>query len=279
MSWHPTRTLLTTAALLLQVGCVKKSEYDALQVENQTLQTRVDQANHQLVQSQTELAGLQVQMQHFPVVQTQLQKVQEELKLSQDEFKALKAQFEHFRTQRRSAMVGKKFPTLNLDDGKVLHQAEITAVSADEMSIRHADGVIKVALARTSPALRWEACYDPQEASERARERLLVRARAAGSSVPEPAPAAVPVHNAVEVLREQLAAQRKALNAEYEALVAKNSSAMNGADWNSSQPEASPLLSTLSGSRAVLGLSRLQSQRSAILATLRQLRELDPAAR
>ena len=274
--------------LLLLVGCVKKSEYDALQIENQTLQTRVDQTNHLLVQSQADLSGLQVQMQQFLAVQAQLLKTQQELKQSQEEFKALKAEFDKFRIQRRSAMVGKKFPVLNLDDGKVLHQAEITAVSADEVAIRHADGILKVALAKTSPDLRWEACYDPLESTDKVRENLLLKARESAARLaseqarmsPAPAPApAVPSRNVVEVLRSQLASQRQTLNADYQALAAKNPAAMRGAQWNSSQPETSPFLTTLSGSRAVLGLSRLQFQRNAILDTLQQLRELDPAAR
>lgn len=283
MSRHPTRTLsATAAALLLLGGCVKKSEYDALQIENQTLQTRVDQTNHLLVQSQADLSLLQVQMQQFLPVQAQLQKSQQDLTQSQDEFKALKTQFDRFRTQRRSAMVGKKFPVLNLEDGKVLREAEITAVSAEDLSIRHADGLVKVALAKTTPDLRWEACYDPQEAREKSRVSLLLKTREQASShltpVPAPVPA-MPTRNVVEVLRTQLASQRQALNTEYQALAAKNPAALRAVEWNSSQPEASPLLNSLSGSRAVLGISRLQSQRSAILATLQQLRELDPAAR
>lgn len=283
MSRHPTRTLsATAAALLLLGGCVKKSEYDALQIENQTLQTRVDQTNHLLVQSQADLSLLQVQMQQFLPVQAQLQKSQQDLTQSQDEFKALKTQFDRFRTQRRSAMVGKKFPVLNLEDGKVLREAEITAVSAEDLSIRHADGLVKVALAKTTPDLRWEACYDPQEAREKSRASLLLKTREQASShltpVPAPVPA-MPTRNVVEVLRTQLASQRQALNTEYQALAAKNPAALRAVEWNSSQPEASPLLNSLSGSRAVLGISRLQSQRSAILATLQQLRELDPAAR
>lgn len=279
---------MTAAVLLLLGSCVKKSEYDALQIENQTLQTRVDQTNHLLVQSQADLSMLQVQMQQYLVVQAQLQKTQVELKQSQEEFKSLKTQYDQFRTQRRSAMVGKKFPMLSLEDGKVLRQAEITAVNAEEVSIRHADGLVKVALAKTTPDLRWEACYDPLETVEKKRENGLANAREKevrlvreqGGPPPAPVPTvAMPARNVVEVLRAQLASQRQTLNTEYQALAAKNSAALRGAEWDSSRPEASPLLSTLSGSRAVLGLSRLQSQRSAILATLQQLRELDPSAR
>lgn len=274
--------------LLLLGGCVKKTEYDALQIENQTLQTRVDETNHLLEQSQADLSSLQAQMQQFAAVQTTLKKTQLELSQTQEELKALKAQFDRFRTQRRSAMVGRKFPVLSLDDGKVLRDAEITAVSAEDVSLRHADGLVRVAFAKTTPDLRWEACYDPMEAAEKAREKMLLQAREmesrlareqAGPSQTPDSSAAMPARNVVDILRTQLAAQRQALNADYQALAAKNPGAMRGVLWNSSQPEASPLLNTLSGSRAVLGISRLQAQRDAILLTLQQLRQLDPSAR
>lgn len=274
--------------LLLLGGCVKKTEYDALQIENQTLQTRVDETNHLLEQSQADLSALQAQMLQFTAVQTTLKKTQMELSQSQEELKALKAQFDRFRTQRRSAMVGRKFPVLNLDDGKVLREAEIMAVSAEDISLRHADGLVRVAFAKTTPDLRWEACYDPMEAAEKAREKMQLQAREtelrlareqAGPSQTPSSEATMPARNVVDILRSQLAAQRQALNADYYALAAKNPGAMRGVVWNSSQPEASPLLNTLSGSRAVLGISRLQAQRGAILATLQQLRQLDPSAR
>jgi hypothetical protein len=278
---------LQTAAVLLSLlgSCVKKSEYDALQVENLALQTRVDETNQLLVQSQNDVSALQAQMQQLVAVEATLKKTQSELTQSQAEFKALKTQFDQFRSQRRSAMVGKKFPLLNLDDGKVLRDAEITAVTAENLSIRHADGQIKVAFAKTTPDLRWEACYDPLEAREKSRENLLVQAREMQAreqnSPPQtPAPsAALPAGNVVEMLRKQLDSQRQILNTEYQTLAAKNPAAMRGVDWNFSRPEASPLLNTLSGSRAVLGISRLQSQRNAIMVTLQQLSELDPAAR
>lgn len=280
-------TLQTVAFLLPLLGsCVKKSEYDALQLENQALQTRVDETSHLLAQSQTDVIVLQGQLQKLVAVQGQLLQTQQELKQTQDEFKVLKTQFDQFRTQRRSAMVGKKFPTLSLEDGRVLREAEITGVTAEDLSIRHADGLVRVALAKTTPDLRWEACYDPQEALEKSRENALARARdkearQAGelSMTPQAPAATLPTRNVVDVLRAQLATQRQTLNAEYHALAAKNAAALRGVEWNYAQPEASPLLNTLSGSRAVLGISRLQGYRNAIMATLQQLRELDPAAR
>jgi len=247
---RPHSQTLPTAAVVLSLlsGCVKKSEYDALQLENQTLQRRVDQASHLLAQSQTDVSELQMQL-HKVII-----------------------------AQRRSAMVGKKFPLLTLEDGKVLRQAEIASVNAEEISFRHAEGTVKVALARSTPDLRWEAGYDPMENITKKWEREIRPVREQG--VPQPVPtAAVPARNAVDALRAQLAAQRQTLNTEYQALAAKNAVALRGAQWDSSQPESSPLLSTLSGSRAVLGLSRLQSQRNAILTTLQQLRDLDPSAR
>ncbi|MCB1275678.1 hypothetical protein [Prosthecobacter sp.] len=281
------RTLQTTTVLMAVSflgGCVKKSEYDALQVENQALQARVDQASHQLEQSQTDLATLQAQLQQFGETKSQLQKTQQQLQQTQEELKALKAQFEQFRTQRRNAMVGKKFPVLTLDGGKVLRQAEITSVTAEDVSIQHDGGVIKVALADTTDALRWEACYDPQEAKARARENMLAEARAIEARLARErgAPTAAtfqPSQNAVDVLRSQLATQRTQLNTEYQMLVAKNPKVLQGAGWNASAPEASPLLNSVSGSRAVLGLSRLQSLRDSILATVQQLRAVDPSAR
>lgn len=288
MSTHRTplrSTLAAVLALALLSGCVKNSEYDALQVENQALQARVDQASGQLQQTQTDLRSTQVRMFQLAEVQSQLEQAQQQLQQSQDELKTLRAEFEKFRTQRRSAMVGKKFPVLNLDDGKVLREAEITAVNAAEIAIRHDGGVVKIALAKASADLRWEACYDPQEAQEQARKQMLADARlldtrlARDKASPAAAAPIAPAYNAAAVLSAQLAAQRAQLNTEYQALVAKNPTVLQGAGWTAATPEASPLLNSVSGSRAVLGLSRLQSQRDAINQTLQQLRSLDPAAR
>lgn len=284
MSKHPIRPLMMTAVLLLLLGsCVKKSEYDALQIENQNLQTRVDQTNRVLVQSQSELSALQIQMLRFAEVQAQLEKTTQELRESQAAYGVLKSQFDEFRIRRRSAMMGKKFPTLNLDDGTVLLQAEITSIDAEEVSLRHADGVVKIALAKTSDDLRWEACFDPQEAKDKAQEKMLAKAMESETrkkKAPVIAPAAVrPAYQAVDILRAQLANQRRLLNQEYQALAAKNPAALQGAPWDFAHPEASGLINTISGSRAVLGLSRLQSGRDAVLATLRELRSLDPSAR
>ncbi|MDB6006020.1 MAG: hypothetical protein JWR15_3007, partial [Prosthecobacter sp.] len=219
-------------------------------------------------------------------VQAQLQKAQRELSESEAALSALKSEFDQFRIKRRSAMVGKEFPMLTLDEGKVLRDAVITAISADEVAIRHADGFIKVALANTSADLRWEACYDPDEARKMALETMLRKGReeqerlARQPNIPTLTRGSFDsARMAAEALRRQLASQRSAMNIEFQSLTARNPSLLKGNVWNSAQPEASPLLNSVSGSRAVLGLSRLQYGRDAILATLRDLRSIDPSAR
>jgi hypothetical protein len=281
---------IVALALLTGVlsGCVKQSDYEALQQENQQLQMRLDQANLQVRQSQTDLGVQMSRIQQLMEVQGKLERSQELLEQTQAELDAQKAEFEKFRTQRRSAMLGKKYPTIMLDNGKELHDVEITAFTRDVLSIKHRDGALKVALAESSDDLRWEACFNPQDARLSIREQLLADARVIEARLerekqqpetPEIKPSTSPTVSVVEVLRQQLAAQRRQLNNDYQALAAKNSSALHNAAWDSSRPEASGLLNSLSGSRAVLGISRLQSQRDNILSTLQQLRGVDPAAR
>ncbi|WP_395717134.1 hypothetical protein [Prosthecobacter sp.] len=276
--------LLPALIAVLLAGCVKQSDYEILQKENQQLQMRLDQTNEQLRLTQLELSAQQARSEQLLEVQSKLEKSQEQLRQTQAQMDALKVEFDKFRTQRRTAMVGKKYPQLSLEDGKVLRDAQITAITAEEVSFRHDGGFMKVALAKTTDDLRWEACYDPQEEQKAAHDRLLAEGRrleeklARDRSTPAPE-AATSTVNAATVLRQQLAAQRQQLNAEFQALAAKNPGALQGPVWDSTRPEASPLLNSVSGSRAVLGLSRLQSMRDTINATLRQLQEVDPAAR
>lgn len=278
-----------TAALLwalLPVACVKQSDYEALQKENQALQARIDQMSLQLQQSQADLVAAQTQVLQFQasqtLTQTQFQTAKQQLEQSEAALSALKAEFDKFRTQRRNAMVGKKYPVLNLDDGKVLRDAQIASINGEEVSFRHDGGFMRVALANTTDDLRWEACYNLKDEQQAANERRVAEARQLErlKSVPQKkAGVTKPAVNVVTVLQQQLAAQRQQLNREFQALAAKNPGALSGPIWDSARPEASPLLNTVSGSRAVLGISRLQSLRDVILSTLQQLRDIDPASR
>ena len=269
---------------VLMAGCVKQSDYEILQKENQQLQMRLDQANEQLRLAQVELSAQQARTVQLLEVQSKFEKSEEQLRQTQAQMEALKAEFDKFRTQRRAAMVGKKYPQLALEDGKVLRDAQITAITAEEVSFRHDGGFMKVALAKTTDDLRWEACYDPQEEQKAARDRLLAEGKRLEEKLARERNAPVtgapkPSVNAATLLRQQLAAQRQQLNAEFQTLAAKNPGGLQGPVWDSTRPEASRLLNSVSGSRAVLGLSRLQAMRDAINATLRQLRDVDPAAR
>lgn len=287
----PSRQALVTLWVLtlagLQSGCVKQSEYEALQQENQQLQMRLDQASEQVRQVQADLATQQARVLQLLDVQTKLQKSQEQLQQALAELDALKAEFETFRTQRRSAMMGRKYPVLQLDDGNSLKDAVLTSVSADEVAIRHDGGFMKIALADTNADLRWEACYDPLEAKKQQRERMLAEARLLDAALAkrrnEPVSAASgPTAQAVSLVQQLtllISEQRRRLNAEFEVLRAQTPSLSRDNVWNSAAPEASPLLNSVSGSRAVLGISRLQSLRDAINQSLQQLRQLDPKAR
>lgn len=357
-------TCQTAAALLLTVtGCVKKSEYDALQVENQALQNRVDQTSQQLTESKADVAALQSQVQKLTALESELQKsrqalvqsqkevadlgerlkkagetqpevlaMQQTLKKSQQDYKILLSHYDQFLSERRGAMVGRKYPTLSLEGGQVLQQAQVESIIGDDILIKHADGQVTVPLSKASPELRWDVCYDLQERKglnreaipRRSVEKVATLAPAPGSLVkpissspsvsssslsssmltsktpgsspsmplvpasPAPSfnslpPVVVPPQprrsGLAEELTAQLAAQRAALNAEYQALAAKNVAALRKVQWNTAQPESNALLSTMSGSRAVLGISRLQMYRNAIYDTLQQLRDLSPAAR
>jgi len=287
----PARQVLATLGVLtlagLLTGCVKQGDYEILQMENQQLQQRIDQASEQLRQTQADLVTQQTRVLQLLEAQTKLQKSNEQLQQTAAELDALKAEFEQFRTQRRNAMQGRKYPTLQLDNGQNLKDAVLTTVNADEVAIRHDGGFIKVALADTNADLRWEACYDPQEAQKKHRDRMLAEARMLDAALAQNRANPVPTTsgqtaqavNPTQQLQKQMSEQRRQLNAEFTVLRAKNPGALQGDVWNSAAPEASPLLNSVSGSRAVLGISRLQTLRDAINQSLQQLRRLESSSR
>lgn len=279
-----TLSVLIMAAVLS--GCVKQSAYEALQLENQQLQRRIDQANEQTRQAQAELKVQQLHVQQLLEVQTKLQKSQEQLKQAEEEVDSLKEEFEKFRTQRRSAMIGKQYPVLHLDNGKSIKDAVVTALNADEIAIRHDGGFIKLAMIDTNEDLRWEACFDPLEAKKKQRERMLAEARMLDATLAKnrSAPPATPkvktaaTISPAEQLKQMISEQRKQLNAEFDALRAKNEGTLRPTAWNYAAPEASPLLNNFADRRAVLGMSRLEMYRDAINANLRRLRDVTPKA-
>lgn len=284
-------TLLTSlVGVMMLSSCVKQSEYDLVVNEKNDAQSRLAQKVEELQQAQVQGQGQQARIFQLINVQSTLQKREEELQQTRDELEALRAEFEKFREQRRSAMLGKKIPFLQLDNGRQLRDVELTSVSPLEVALRHEGGILKVALADTNDDLRWEACYDPAYAEQQARARFLTDAQRIDAELaqarlrPQTAMLNPEKDNerakatAVQQMRTLIMSQRGQLNREFDAMKARNP-VLKDADWNSSNPEASPLLYNFSSRRAVLGLSRLEMIRDVINDNVIRLRNLDPMAR
>jgi len=271
---------------LLVASCVKKSDYEALQKENQELQKLVDQTSLQLKQTQAQLFATQQQLLKIAELETRVKEMEKLLEIKRQELEALKATYNKFKAERRSALVGKKYPQLALDGGRVLQSALVTAFKGDELSIQHETGFIKVSLSKSSDELRWQACYDPNEmntaraqmlADARQLEAKLALERGMKPSVPQFGSGSSIRNTAspVQEVKAQIAALRQALNNAHSALVAQNPSAMRGASWNSSEPENSGLINVFAERRAILGISQLDSFAAAIKMQLAKLRDLE----
>lgn len=279
--WMISCVVLGTSSLLS--SCVKQSDYDLVVKQNKELDDRVQAAQKQLMQEQAASKALQERMLGLIHIQSTLQKRDQELQETRSELEALKAEFERFRSQRRGAMIGKKYPYLSLDGGKMLNNAEVVAVDATQFSIRHDGGFMKVAIAESNEQLRWEACYDPQEAKRQERERFLADARLTSQRLEQgrlnpPKPVAIKTtfgpSQAEQETRATIAAQRAQLNREYEVLRNKNPSAMKDSLWNADRPETSPMLTNFGNRPVVMGMSRLDALRDAINTNLVALQSL-----
>lgn len=264
---------------------VPKTDYEALQKENRELQKVIDQANDQLRQLQTQLHAAQQGLVAIPALEQRAQELQRLLTEKEAEMNAVQARFDKFKAERRDAMIGREYPSLRLEDGKELRNARITGIADGELSIRHADGFIKVALAKSSEALRWQACFEPAEEAADARRRMLAEAARINSHLDRARQTTTDNQNVVREqkataaeLRRTITAQRAALNQAHSALAAQNPGALRGAHWNSARPEDSGLINVFSERRAVFGINELDSLAAAIKANLRRLRELDPGA-
>ncbi len=279
---------LLGGAVLLCSSCVKQSEYDLVVNEKDDLIARLSAATQELQKSNVQLQAQQARVYQLLNIQSTLQKRDQELQEARAELEALKAEFDKFRVERRNAMLGKKLPYLQLDNGKILKDVEVTSVGPLEVAIRHEGGLVKVAMADTNDDFRWQACYDASYAQRNEREQFLAEARRLDAELNEermkpPAPwKAEPVvfkPNVTQQLKALIAAQRAELNREYQAIKARSPAAFKGADWNASQPEASGLINGFGGRRAVLGMSRLENIRDVINDNLARLRSHDSASR
>lgn len=279
------RLLLAVAVLSWGTGCVPTSDYEALQKENQELQKSVDQLSAQLRQMQTQLLQSQQLQVQMVELQARLEEARRLVEEKEAEMRLLEERWEKFKGERRKAMVGKQFQELALGDGRVLKNVEVTGLVDDQIAIRHEGGFLKVAMADGGEELRWQACFDPQDAVESLRRARLEKARSIGAhletSRKKPTGSASTTSTVsstkeeAEMVRKVITAQRNALNNAYNRLLASNRSALRGSSWNSGRPEDSGLINVFAERRAVLGLGELDSLAAAIKSNLRKLHDLE----
>jgi predicted RNase H-like nuclease (RuvC/YqgF family) len=277
---------VAAVCLLGCAGCVPRSDYEALQHENQELQKSVDSLNIQTRQLHAQLQVAQQQQAVVSDLQKRLEDAKRETAQKEEEMRQLQERWEKFKGDRRKAMVGKQFGEVAIGDGRTLKNAQITGIVDEQVTIRHETGIVKVALAQSGEELRWLACFDEQDAADSLRRIRLKQANALGQQLSASKPATPAVRASTgrlptaaeeaEVLRRTINMQRQAMNAAYQRLSASNPSAMRGTDWNSTRPEDSGLINVFAQRRAVLGLGELDSLAAAIKANLRKLRDYEP---
>lgn len=272
--------------LLGCASCVPRSDYEALQLENQELQKSVDSLNLQTRQLQAHLALAQQQQAVVADLQKRLEEAKRETADKEAELQQLQERWEKFKGDRRKAMVGKQFGEVAIGDGRVLKNAVITGVVDEQVAIRHETGFVKVPLAQGGEEIRWMACFDEKDAAESLRRARLNQAKSLdqqlaasrpGTGATSASTGRLPTSAAeAEAVRRTITMQRQSLNAAYQRLSAQNPSALRGTDWNSARPEDSGLINVFAQRRAVLGLGELDSLAAAIKANLRKLHDLEP---
>lgn len=284
---HPAQSLQKAACFIglvfLSAGCVKREDYDRVLAEKKALQTQLDQRAEQLRLISTQYLAAQQTLGQIPELQARLKAAQEQVEQKQKEIDDVNARWDQFRQERRKAMLGREYPELRLDEGRVLKHVIITGIQDDELALRHDEGVMKVQLAKSNDELRWQSCYDPSESAESKRKAMLARTKLLEQRLAEDAKrgtASVKSTTStktkeVQLMRDVIRNQRKALNDAYFRLRKEHPDALRGADWNSARPEDSGLINVFAKRRAVIGINELDSLATAIKANLRKLSDLE----
>jgi len=269
---------------MLMCSCVKKEDYERVMKEKAELQAQLDQRQVQIRQLQEQLAATQLQLTQIVELQTRLKDALSRLEDRQKEIDDLNARWEKFKEERRQGMIGREYPEIRLDDGRLLKKAKITAMQGDELAIIHESGFMKVMLSKSNDQVRWQACFDPNEAAASERAKMLAQARLLDQRLSEKntsSPATLtnkPGNSGREqearLLESVIRAQRLELNNAHARLSKQQPGALRGAHWDSTRPEDSGLLNVFAERRAVLGISQLDIMASAIKANLRKLQDL-----
>ena len=275
------------AVTVLSSCGVPKVDYEALQKENQELQKVIDKGNASFRQLQLQLQAAQQGLAAINQVERRVQDLEAQLAEKDEELRLLQETYDKFKKDRRDAMLGKDFPILRLDSGKTLQNAQITSFNDNMLAIRHETGFLKVALAESSEALRWQACYDPVEEAAAQRREMIANAKALSDKLDkdrlkrpttkssQKTPSSASNADVARQLRATITQQRAALNRAHSDLVSKNPSALRSAHWNSARPEESGLINVFSERRAIMGISELDSLASAIKYNLEKLRSVE----
>ncbi len=104
------------------------------------------------------------------------EELRKSLEHSQDEMDKLKKEFEDYkakyRVSVRSKAVGRAYATISTTDAKTYSEAIVTGLTPVTLSIKHRDGLAKVALAKLQPALATEMGYDEMDAKRWEYEQL-----------------------------------------------------------------------------------------------------------
>ena len=291
MKHHPLSLLprlCTVVAVTALSSCgVPQVDYEALQKENQELQKVIDKGNASFRQLQLQLQTAQQGLAAINEVERRIKDLEAQLAEKDEELRVLQETYDQFKKDRRGAMLGKEFPSLRLDSGRTLQNAQITAFNDNVLAIRHDTGFLKVALAESSEALRWQACYDPAEEAAAERRQMIANAKSLSDKLDQDrlkrptakssqkTPGTASNAEIARQLRATITQQRAALNRAHSDLASKNSSALRGAHWNSARPEESGLINVFSERRAIIGINELDSLAAGIKYNLEKLRSVE----
>jgi hypothetical protein len=156
---------------ILLVSCVPKADHVELQREHENLQAQHKALQAEAADQKEDAAALKEALlttkdaldKQKEEASRQIQEAKESAK---GELESLKSEFQKFKTDRRTGMVGKKFPDIVLKNERVLTDAKITEVTASSLKVLHSGGITMVRFAELGPELKWEAVWDEKEAAE-----------------------------------------------------------------------------------------------------------------
>lgn len=279
--------------LALVVGttpsCVKRTDYEELarRMDEQKRETQLAKEATEKATKRVEEIGEQLQQS-----QAETQKVLQDLEAQKKKLEVLKVEYESFKTQRRAAMVGKKYPELTLANGKKLLDAVIKEFSLSMVTFTHSGGIAKVSMRDLGEDIRWDACWNPQEGSEAEDEmeaeiaridelrRAGMKEEAAKSRVARLEGLrrrATESQNLLAQLNVRVEKLRHEMNNVYANMFRSTSSSSGSSirtpasDWNYAAPEASPMMTDFRKRPVVMGFSELETKRDEIIATLRKI--------